>query len=263
MLSGRSAIIFSAKNPLRGQKMPGVEKRTEEPKPFREFPIDWVELSELKPHEALNDEELDAFIDSVTGSGIFWLPLLVTKNEKIIVDGHHRWAGLRKLGAKRAPGILIDYDDPEIDLGIWIPLLTKELKIFLDALNEKGIEVQKTADRQKALKLVHSGDIKMAIVGKDKEKAILILHDPLAVDLLAKIEGETICYIDTESAALSEVDNGQASYAIIRKPLTKEEVRLKTAKGEVFAAKSTRHVLPWTYQKINVKLEEIIPSHNR
>ncbi|MFQ5978274.1 MAG: ParB N-terminal domain-containing protein [Candidatus Heimdallarchaeota archaeon] len=240
--------------------MPGVEKRTEGPKPFRELPITWVALSELKPHEALNEEELKGFIESVTRSGVFWLPLLITKKEKIILDGHHRWAGLRKLGARRAPGILIDYEDPEINLGIWFPLLTKEIGIFLAALENNDIKTQIVPERQLALNAVQSGNAKMAIVGKTKEEAILVLDDPLAVDILTKEEGESICYIDTESAALSEVDRGEARFAIIRKPLTKADVRQKTDIGEVFAAKSTRHILPWAYQKIEVKLEEIIPN---
>lgn len=242
--------------------MPGVEKRTEGPKPFREFPITWVDLSELKPHEALNEEELKGFIESVTRSGVFWLPLLITKKEKIIIDGHHRWAGLRKLGARRAPGILIDYGDSEITLGTWFPLLTKEIGIFLAALEKNDIKTQKVSKRQIALNAVQVGNAKMAIVGKPKEEAILILDNPLAVDILTKEEGKSICYIDTESAALSAVDRGDSRYAIIRKPLTKADVRQKTDRGEIFAAKSTRHILPWAYQKIDVKLEEIVSNLN-
>lgn len=242
--------------------MPGVEKRTEEKQPFKEFPITWVDLSELKPHEALVEEELKAFIESVTGSGVFWLPILVSKDEKIIIDGHHRWAGLMELGAKRAPAILIDYSDPGINLGMWYPLLSGKMQTFLEALKKKNIRIQIMSERKAALEVVHSETAPMAIVGKVDEKAILVLDDPLAVDLLVKVEGESIGYIDTETAALSEVDSGEVRYAIIRKPLTKDDVRKKAAKGEVFAAKSTRHILPWTYQKINVKLEEIIPGYS-
>ncbi|MFX0114101.1 MAG: ParB N-terminal domain-containing protein [Candidatus Hodarchaeota archaeon] len=242
--------------------MPGVEKRTEEQKPFKEFPITWINLSELKPHEALVEEELKAFIESVTSSGVFWLPILVSKAEKIIIDGHHRWAGLMELGAKRAPAILIDYSDPEINLGIWYPLLSNKMGIFLDILKKNNIKIQIIPERKAALDAVQSGTVPMAIVGRADENAILVLDDPLAVDLLVKVEGESIGYIDTETAALSEVDIGEARYAIIRKPLTKDDVRKKVARGEVFAAKSTRHILPWTYQKIDVKLEEIILDGN-
>ncbi len=240
--------------------MPGVEKRTEEWKPLRELPITWVTLSELKPHERLNNEELKGFIESLTSSGIFWLPLLISKNEKIIIDGHHRWKGLLELGAEKAPAVMVDYADPEIELGIWFPLLSKDKTTFLEALQKASITTKIVKDRNEAINEVHSGKASFAIVGKENEEAVLVYNKPEACDMLVKIEGESIVYIDTESAALAEVDNEEAKFAIIRKPLSKDSVRRTCSKGEVFPAKSTRHILPFTFQKIDVKINEIIPN---
>ena len=240
--------------------MPGVEERTEEWKPLREFPIAWLDLSELKPHEALVEEELKGFIKSLTTCRVYWLPILVSKEEKIIIDGHHRWAGLQKLGAMQSPAILIDYADPDIKLGMWYPLLTKERDVLLDTLKRNGIETQMMSERQSATRKVQSGEATIAIVGKKDDEAILILNDPHAVDLLVRTEGELISYIDTEVAALSEVDSGKSRFAVIRKPVTKDDVRRKVTKGKVFPAKTTRHILPFSYQKIDVKIQEILPN---
>jgi len=47
-----------------------VEIRFEEiePKPEVEFPIEFIDLDELKPHEELDSHKLQAFIDSVVSS---------------------------------------------------------------------------------------------------------------------------------------------------------------------------------------------------
>ena len=64
-------------------------------------------------------------------------------------------------------------------------------------------------------------------------------------------------YVKTTSYAFNSVNNGYSSFALLRKILTKQDV-LNTAKsGEVFAPKTTRHILTYRYQDIRVPLENL------
>jgi hypothetical protein len=37
----------------------------------------------------------------------------------VILDGHHRWHAIRRLGLSRIPGIRLDYADSRLSLGSW------------------------------------------------------------------------------------------------------------------------------------------------
>ncbi|MMZ71715.1 hypothetical protein D1872_352560 [compost metagenome] len=50
---------------------------------------------------------------------------------------------------------------------------------------------------------------------------------------------------------------GEIDYVFIRKAPTKEEVMELVKRGEVYSPKTTRHVLPFNPDKIDVKLEEL------
>ena len=70
----------------------GVEKRTGPEKPLKVFPVEMVPLSSLKPHEALVEEELRLFLESLLSLRVFFKPLLIDRESHTILDGHHRWA---------------------------------------------------------------------------------------------------------------------------------------------------------------------------
>jgi len=240
--------------------MAGIEKRTEEKKPLRNVPFTWIMLDELKPHEDLVEKELERFIESFITHRVFWLPILVSKKEKIILDGHHRTAGLKKLGAVKIPAIFIDYDDPEIQIDTWHPLLLKRKRDVLKELEDRHVDIQIIAGRRDAVKAVRCQKSAVAIIGRRKGEAFLLPNDSMTSDAISEIEKESIGYIDSRNAALDEVDKGNARIALIKKPLSKNDVRKKTACGEVFPPKSTRHVLPFTIQRISVRIEEILPG---
>jgi hypothetical protein len=44
------------------------------------------------------------------------MPIAVDKKTYIILDGHHRLHALKKIGCKRIPVILFDYQSPEIEV---------------------------------------------------------------------------------------------------------------------------------------------------
>jgi hypothetical protein len=70
----------------------------------------------LKEHEEIRPEYLEQLKDEILSDGILKMPIAVDKTTYIILDGHHRLHALRRIGCKRIPCILFDYQSPEIEV---------------------------------------------------------------------------------------------------------------------------------------------------
>ena len=114
----------------------GIEVRSHKrPKPEKEFEIEMVLLKDLIPHEETIDQELKWFIDAVQESGMVYWPMLIAHGSHLILDGHHRHAGLRALNFVNAPAIMIDYmDDELIQLDTWYPLIQQSVQHVISTL---------------------------------------------------------------------------------------------------------------------------------
>lgn len=241
----------------------GLEKITESNagKPKKEFPIRMVELEALKPHEALVHDELDAFVRSVTTGGIFYKPALVALPDYFIIDGHHRWAGLKKLGAKKMPCILLKYEDnPDIRLETWYPLIKGSLSQAIAALEtEQNIRLEYVKTLNSALQSLVEKRASFAIVDDEKEGPFILVEGDAKkiLETLEKTDGIRLEFIDAQEGALKEAAV-EGTAAMLRIPITKKEVIEMVKSGKVFAPKTTRHVLSFVYQDINVKLEDLM-----
>jgi ParB-like chromosome segregation protein Spo0J len=68
----------------------------------------------LKEHEEIRPEYLEQLKNEILSDGILKMPIAVDKATFIILDGHHRLHALKKIGCKRIPVILFDYQSPEV-----------------------------------------------------------------------------------------------------------------------------------------------------
>jgi len=78
-----------------------------------------VELDTLRPHEHTQPALLGKTIDAIRTDGFVRRPILVESRHLVILDGHHRYEALRRLGCKRTPAYLVDYEDEAIVLTTW------------------------------------------------------------------------------------------------------------------------------------------------
>jgi hypothetical protein len=78
--------------------------------------IVFIELEELKEHEEIRPDYLEELKNEILSDGILKMPIAVDKTTYIILDGHHRLHALKKIGCKRIPVILFDYQSPEIEV---------------------------------------------------------------------------------------------------------------------------------------------------
>lgn len=74
---------------------------------------------ELRPHEEVDPDRADELADRIRRDGYVEAPIVVETRHHVILDGHHRFEALRRLGCRRIPVYLVDYDSPKIHVTLW------------------------------------------------------------------------------------------------------------------------------------------------
>jgi len=85
------------------------------------FDFELVALKSLRAHERIDPAKVDELVAEFVASGVFADPIWVARGSRVILNGHHRVAAMRRLGAERIPAWVLDYDDPAIALDRWTP----------------------------------------------------------------------------------------------------------------------------------------------
>jgi hypothetical protein len=98
----------------------------------------FFKIEELKEHEEIRPDYLETLKNEILSDGILKMPICIDKKTCIILDGHHRLGALKRLGCKKIPAVLVDYQSPEIKVIPWREgeMITKE-KIIDTALSGK------------------------------------------------------------------------------------------------------------------------------
>ncbi len=81
-----------------------------------------VPLDRLRPHEAIDETAVQAIIADLHIRRVFREPIWIARDSNVILNGHHRWAAMRAIGARRIPAWVFDYlGDDTIHLDRWTP----------------------------------------------------------------------------------------------------------------------------------------------
>ena len=93
--------------------------------------IVFIRIEELREHEEIRPDYLDELKNEILSDGMLKMPIAVDRSTYIILDGHHRLHALKKIGCKKIPVILVDYQSPEIEVIPWREgeKITKEMII--------------------------------------------------------------------------------------------------------------------------------------
>ena len=76
--------------------------------------IENLEIRELNPHEKVIEENLKKVLTSIKVEKRLKEPIIVDKETKVILDGHHRVKAFKILGLREIPCRLVDYSADEI-----------------------------------------------------------------------------------------------------------------------------------------------------
>jgi len=223
-----------------------------EDKPIRIFPIKEISLDKIRPHEAVNEPDLRSFCRSFREKGLFYKPILIDRESGTILDGTHRWAGLKDLGANKAPVIPFRYrEDDEIEVHTWFPFCELSLSDVLDILNEYDISLEQIEHNQ-----FISGPVSDPIV-YTTDSAYRINQEPIPLFHLLE-EAIDFQYTDQRSHLHQFVEQGAVGF--LRKAPTKQTVVEITQNNENVPPKYTCHRFPYKYPHIMARYEDLVPN---
>ncbi len=243
--------------------------------PKRKVPPTFLNINDLLPHEEIIHERLNALLDMILELGAVDMPIIAAPvpgtNKYLIVDGHHRWAALKRLGARKVPAIIINYFSPEVRVYTWYPGFKGDAGEFLELINEVGVNIETGTDGEDAIKSVESGKCKVGerecafiMLGKNgkyfklggwlegQKKVVKVL------DELAGMGKLTMTWYGLLEDALKDLKEDEIDYVLVRRGLTKDEVMKVVKAGKVLPPKTTRHVLPFVPEKVYTKLSMLM-----
>lgn len=223
---------------------------------YKDGIIALVDIEQLHDHEQIRQDYLSQLAEEIKKDKELRYPIIVDKYSNVVLDGHHRYFALKKLGCFRVPAYIVDYYNPKIKVGRWHPVVKtkREVKAIFKCLSSSGFIIEKVEDEKIAEVLVESGQASMGMVVHDDSEdyfiaknetknyndAMSCIRNGLATEELR----HNLDYIGDESEVEILLKSRQASMAIITPTITKEKIIETGMKGDPFPPKTTRHVLP-------------------
>jgi hypothetical protein len=78
-----------------------------------------IEADRLTPHERVDDADVKRLSEEIRAEGAMHEPILVDRSTQVILDGHHRYHALQRLGCRLVPSYAVDYLEPTITVERW------------------------------------------------------------------------------------------------------------------------------------------------
>lgn len=227
--------------------------------PLLSFKITLHELDKLHVHEEIIPELVENLARKISDDGSFFHPIVVERGCSVVLDGMHRVAASKKMGFRYIPVCLVDYDNPNIQVGSWYRLFQNpSLQEALEVCVGLGLSVQegsfdghlKLIERREAIAALFSSERSLALQGAARG-----IKD--AYDLIRDIgehlrrRGSMIRY-DTENEAQKKVNDGRISIGLATPVISKNEIVAVALSDRIFAPKSTRHIIPARPMAVNI-----------
>jgi uncharacterized protein (DUF1015 family) len=231
------------------------------PKIRLEIKLEKVE--NLNIHEEVIPDILHKLTEDIRADDLFKHPVIVDSKTLVVLDGMHRVAATKNLGCRFIPVCLVDYENPHIKVGCWCRVInhSSNLKKLVRSTRDTEFVVEE-CQREKARKLVDERKAIAVIMASSKcfavygpQKNIVEIYEAIKqIELKLGSHGYSIGY-DTESDAQKKVSSGETLSMLMAPSVSKKDVVEVALRGEVFAHKTTRHVIPVRPLFVNVPLE--------
>ena len=206
----------------------------------------------LLPHEEIVEELLTDLTNDLINCGKVRDPIVVDEETLTVLDGMHRLAALKDLGAKMAPVCLVPYSTETIRVERWIRIIRGNLDY-----NELVCCIGKPARRVKREDIfagtrrspctgIVLGDEGVLVKGDSKMECYRLVSE---LERYLRTRGFDISYV-TEVEALDE----KRSLLIVPPLLEKRDVTGIARQKQLFPPKATRHIIPSRVVGLNVPL---------
>ncbi len=220
-------------------------------------------IGNLHIHEEVIPDILRKLTERIRADGYFKHPIIVDSKTLVVLDGMHRVAAAENLGCHFMPVCLVEYDNSHIKVGCWWRVVnhSANLEKLVRSVRELGLTVEE-CPRAAAHKLVNERKATTAIVSRSRcyavhgvQKNVKEIYEEIKqIELKLRSEGFSISY-EAESDAQDKVSQGKTLSIFMVPKVSKRDVVTVALRGEVFAHKTTRHVIPVRPLFVNVPLE--------
>ena len=218
-----------------------------------------IDTDELKPHEEVVEATVNKLVNAIQREGELRDPLMVDKDDYVILDGMHRYNSLKRIGCPYSPCCLFDYNSPLIKVGAWFRVFTVENPEALaeEALAKSGLEYSKdktddndsTCEPQTIVITKNGTTFALTESCQPLERA----RKAIALEKRIVEQGSQVTYL-SETAAIQALKSIEANLVITLPVFSKEQIREVGLKRQLLPHKVTRHVIPSRPLAFNIPL---------
>ena len=224
--------------------------------------VDLRPIGSVLPHEETITDLSSRLSDQIRADGFQRDPIIVDRENHVVLDGMHRLRALKELGARHILCHLVDYSSPEIRLERW----ARSLKgVKRESLAEilKDSRIDRRVSRKEAIELVDGRSTPVAVLTSGSCFVASSSFRSLAesfelvrrLDEASRAMGLREDFIEEEIIETAIPNPG--SVVILTPRVEKKEVIEAAKGGRLFPHKSTMHVIGIRAVGVNYPLSEL------
>ena len=230
--------------------------------PGLELQLGLEDLSKVRIHEEIIPEMLEELVSEIKSSSVVRNPVIVDLNSLVVLDGMHRVAALKKMGCRYLPVCLLDYQSSNVRVGCWYRTIRGEVgeSRFLDLFRLMGLSAEPVPS-ETASRALEERQATAALLTKDacyllKGEGSGIRESYAWVKRIERTLGEEGLRVDYENEldAVQRARSGEVAATLMVPVVRKDEIIEAALSDNVFAHKTTRHVLSTRPMHVDVSL---------
>ena len=231
--------------------------------------VDLRPIGSVLPHEETITDLSSRLSDRIRADGFQRDPIIVDRENHVVLDGMHRLRALKDLGARHILCHLVDYSSPEIRLERWARLLKGAKRESLVEIL-KSSRIDRRVSLKEAIELVDGRSTPVSVltsgscfVASSRFRSLAVSFELVRrLDEASRAMGLKQDFIEEELVEAAIPNPGNV---VILAPRVKKNEVIEAAKsGKLFPHKSTMHVIGLRTVGVNYPLSELQeeePSH--
>ncbi len=231
--------------------------------------VDLRPIGSVLPHEETITDLASRLSDQIRADGFQRDPIIVDRENHVVLDGMHRLRALKELGARHILCHFVDYSSPEIRLERWARLLKGVKRESLVAIL-KDSRIDRRVSLKEAIELVDGRSTPVAVltsgscfVASSSFRSLAETFELVRrLDEASRAMGLKEDFIEEE--LIEEAIPNPGNVVILTPRVEKKEVIEAAKRGRLFPHKSTMHVIGIRAVGVNYPLSELQeeePSH--
>jgi len=216
-----------------------------------------LETESLLVHEEIMPIRFNNLVKRIERDGFQSAPVLVDRNTLVVLDGMHRTAVMKELGAQFICVCLLEYFNPSIKIQRWCRVIPNPFneEIAESLLESIGFSLEPYEDLDRL-------DEAKGLLLRFRESAYRLVSDDDLVETFKKsyelelklLENRNDVLYCTESETNKYLDSSKYEAVIYPPKLEKQQVLDVAINGMVFSPQATRHTFPARLVDVNVPL---------